>query len=320
MLIGILGFGLSFALAVVLYPKFIAYLQANDISQKPSEYALDEYKNKKPTVTFGGLLFVLIPVLVVLVLSLLMPSAMTFLVLIIFLAYGMIGLVDDYLIIKKANNDGLKASHKMLLQVVLAIIFYFGYLQLGGNTKLQIPFVESGFDIAFLYPILVVFMMSGASNAVNLTDGMDGLASGTVLISLIPFVYFAYLAGNNSLLLLILSLMGALLGFLVFNRKPAQIFMGDVGSLPLGALLAMIAIVLNKEILLAIIGGVFVFETVTVVIQQLSVKLRGKRVFRYTPIHYSFTLNGWKEKDVVMFFYALGLTFMLIGLGLSALS
>lgn len=318
MLIGFLGLGLSFVLSFVLYPNFIQYLQNNNISQKPSEYALDEYKNKKPTVTFGGVLFVIVPLVITLLLSIFHPSPMVFLIMMVFLLYGLIGLVDDYLIIKMDNNDGLKASHKFLLQVALAIAFYYFYIKLGGNTKITIPFVNQAINIFYLYPILAVFMLSGASNAVNLTDGMDGLAAGTVIIALIPFAYFA--RNDHSLFLLILSLIGALFGFLVFNRKPAKIFMGDVGSLPLGALLAMVAIVLDKEFLLAIVGGVFVFETLTVVIQRVSVKLRGKRVFKYTPIHYSFTLSGWKEKDVVMFFYALGLTFALIGLGLSALS
>lgn len=320
MLIGFIGLALSFVIATLLYPSFIEYLQDNDISQKPSEYALDEYKNKKPTVTFGGVLFVLIPVLVSLVLLLLKPSPTTFLILVIFLAYGMIGLIDDYLIIKMGNNDGLSASRKFLLQIVLGVIFYLAYIKLGGNTLINFPFIEKAVDISYLYPVLVVVMLSGASNAVNLTDGMDGLASGTVIIALLPFAYFAYQANDKSLFLLILSLIGALLGFLIFNKKPAKIFMGDVGSLPLGAFLAMISIVLNKEILLAIIGGVFVFETVTVVIQRVSYKFRGKRVFKYTPIHYSFTLSGWKEKDVVLLFYGLGITFMIIGLGLSALS
>ena len=318
MLIGFLGLGIAFAIAFVTYPKFIQYLQDNDISQKPSEFALDEYKNKKPTVTFGGVLFVLIPLVVTLLLLKFQPNPMTFIVMLVFLAYGFIGLVDDYLIIKKSNNDGLKSSHKFLLQIVLAVLFYFMYIRFGGDSTIVIPFVNQAIDVSYFYPVLVIFMLSGASNAVNLTDGMDGLASGTVVIALIPFAYFA--RHDQSLFLLILTLIGALLGFLVYNRKPAQIFMGDVGSLPLGALLSMIAILLNKEILLAVIGGVFVFETLTVVIQQVSVKFRKKRVFKYTPIHYSFTLSGWKEKDVVMFFYALGLTFALIGLGLSALT
>ena len=320
MLIGFLGLGLSFVLGLMFYPTFIEYLQKNDVSQKTSEYALEEYKNKKPTVTFGGVLFVVIPIIVSLLLSLFKPSPTTLLIILVFLAYGLIGLVDDYLIIKKANNDGLSALHKFLMQVVLGVVFYFAYIQLGGNTLINFPFVEKPIEIGYFYPILVVFMLSGASNAVNLTDGMDGLASGTMIIALVPFAYFAFQGNDKSLFLLILSLIGALIAFLFFNRKPAKIFMGDVGSLPLGAFLAMVAIILNKEIILAIIGGVFVYETLTVVIQRISYKVRGKRVFKYTPIHYSYTISGWEEKDVVLFFYGLGLTFMIIGLGLSALS
>lgn len=320
MLKGLLGMGISFAIGLLLYPKFIEYLQKNNVSQKPSEYALEEYKNKKPTVTFGGILFVSIPVLVTLVILLFQPDMMTLIIMLVFILYGMIGLVDDYKIIKEGKNDGLKARDKFLFQLILALVFYFMYIKNGGDNYLSVPFVEGGLNLSWFYPIFVLFIMSGTSNAVNLTDGMDGLASGTVIIALLPFAYFAKTAQMIPLFILILSLIGALLSFLLFNRKPAKIFMGDVGSLPLGAFLAMIAIVLEKELLLAVIGGVFVFETLTVIIQKISWKTRGKRVFKYTPIHYSFTLSGWKEKDVVLFFYALGLTFMIIGLGLSAIS
>ncbi|CAM3662415.1 phospho-N-acetylmuramoyl-pentapeptide-transferase [Erysipelothrix urinaevulpis] len=320
MLIGLLGLGISFVLGLLLYPRFIDFLQKNNVSQKPSEYALDEYKNKKPTVTFGGVLFVVIPVLVSLVMLLFQPEPMTLLIMVIFVLYAMIGLIDDYKIIKEGKNDGLKASKKFLYQLVLAVVFYFFYQLNGGKNILAVPFMENGIDLKWAYPLLVFFIMTGTSNAVNLTDGMDGLATGTMLIALIPFAYFAKIAQMTALFVFVLSVMGALLSFLVFNKKPAKIFMGDVGSLPLGALLAMIAIVLNKELLLAVIGGVFVFETITVIMQKISWKTRGKRIFKYTPIHYSFTLSGWKEKDVVLFFYALGLTFMLIGFGLSAIS
>lgn len=320
MVLGILGFGVSFVVSLLLYPHFIEFLKTNDISQKPSEYALDEYKDKEQTVTFGGLLFVIIPILVTLVLLIFKPSALTLLVMVMFLLYGIIGLVDDYLIIKMKNNDGLKPSHKFLLQIGISILFYFLYIQLGGNTQLKIPFVPNPIELSWLYLPFVMIMLSGASNGVNLTDGMDGLATGTVMIALVPFMIFSYLTNKTALLIFILSLIGSLGAFLVYNRKPAKIFMGDVGSLPLGALLAMLAIVLNKELLLIIIGGVFVFETLTVIIQKISWKLRKKRVFKYTPIHYTFILNGWKEKDVVLFFYGLGLACMIIGLGMSAIA
>ena len=316
----LIGGAISFVLASILYPYFIKYLQENNFQQKPSEYALDEYKEKSQTVTFGGFVFLWVPILVtVLALNKNLDKA-TILILLVFFAYGMIGLIDDYKIVKEGKNDGLSAKTKFSLQLILAVIFYVLYLKFGGDNLLTIPFKQTPIDLSYLYFVLVLFILTGSSNAVNLTDGMDGLASGTVIIALMPFAYFAYQAEEMGLLFFILSLIAALFAFLRFNKSPAKIFMGDVGSLALGAALGVLAILLRKELLFVIIGGVFVFETLTVIIQQISWRTRKKRIFKYTPIHYSFTLNGWKEKDVVLLFYALGLTFALIGLGLSALS
>ena len=234
-------------------------------------------------------------------------------------SYALIGVIDDYKIIKDGKNDGLKAKHKFLLQLVLALIFFILFKLMGGSMVLDIPFTKISINSIYVYLPLVLFLLTGTSNAVNLTDGMDGLATGTVIISLIPFAWFAYKLERVEILLFIMTLMGSLFAFLYYNKKPAKIFMGDVGSLPLGAFLAGLSILMKLEFFLAIFGFVFVFETVTVIIQKISWKTRGKRIFRYTPIHYSFTLSGWKEQDVVNIFYIIGIISMIVGLALSAL-
>ncbi|CAM4282484.1 phospho-N-acetylmuramoyl-pentapeptide-transferase [Erysipelothrix inopinata] len=320
MVIGIVAMFVSFVVALVVYPKFIKALQKMDVKQQISEYALEEFKNKKKTPTFGGVIFVLVPILVAIIFNGFKMNAELFLLLFIYFAYALIGFVDDYKIVKEGKNDGISPRAKFLSQLVLAVVFYVIYQAIGGDNTIVIPFVDKPWDIGLLYLPFVMLVLSGTSNAVNLTDGMDGLAGGTALIAFVPFAYFAFADGNYGMFMFILTIIGSLIAYLVYNRKPAQIIMGDVGSLSLGAVLGSIAILLHKEILLVVVGGVFVFETLCVIIQRTSWKLRHKRVFRYTPIHYSFTLSGWKEKDVVNFFYILGLIFMVIGFALNALS
>lgn len=304
----------SFFLCVLLYPRFIQYLKGRKMQQTPSEYALDEYKNKAATVTFGGVLFVFVPSFIALVLNGFNLNRELYLVAFSYLVYAIIGLVDDYKIVKEGKNDGLTAKQKLFLQFFCALIFYLIYHFSGGNNIIAIPGFNFNLDLGPFYFIFILLFFAGFSNAVNLTDGMDGLAGGTSIIALLPLVFFAYQADYQGLVLLLLAVLGALFAFLIYNRKPAQIFMGDVGSLALGALFASSAVILNLEIVMLIIGGVFVFETLCVIIQQISWRTRHKRVFRYTPIHYSFTLSGWSERKTVLFFYGLGLIFMALGL------
>ena len=183
-----------------------------------------------------------------------------------------------------------------------------------GNVGLSIPFTQIFIRIGWLYALVIIFMLSGVSNAVNLTDGMDGLAGGTVFLALIPYAFYAHLAEQSDLVILILALLGSLAAYLFYNVKPARVIMGDVGSLSLGAFLAAIAIVTSRELTLIIVGLIFVLETLSVIIQIGSVKLRGKRVFPYTPIHYSFTIWGMDEKHVVYMFWAVGFILMIFGI------
>ena len=196
------------------------------------------------------------------------------------------------------------------LKMIVILLSFAGYVSL----DITIPIIKVVLPLSWLYSILVFFMFTGASNAVNLTDGMDGLAAGCSFISYIAFLIIALCMKEYQVAIFISSLLGALLGYLHYNVSPAKIFMGDTGSLALGAGFAAIAMVLKQELLLIIIGGVFVWETLCVIIQISSVKIRKKRVFKYTPIHYSFVLDGISEKRVVRSFWLLSLICAVIGL------
>ena len=305
---------LSFLLTVLIYPPFIHQMDRLNTHQNVSDYSLEQFKTKKKTPTMGGILFVLIPLLLALIIQ---PQSFLDLRMIVvyltYLGYGLIGFWDDYKIVVEKNNAGLKPSHKFLAQLILAILVYFIYRSFA-SSLVTIPLLVQPLDLGWLYAGLIFFMFTGASNGVNITDGMDGLAGGTVLIALFGFFALTYQVAFTPLIYFILLVMGSLAAYLIYNYHPAQIIMGDTGSLALGALLAVIAMVLKQEVLLIVFGGIFVFETLCVMIQIGSVKLFKRRVFRYTPIHYSFTLSGWKETRVVAFFWLLGLLCMMIGL------
>jgi len=308
--------GLSFGLSLFLYPLFINYLNKRQHQQIVSEFSLESFKAKAKTPSLGGVLFVLIPVfsLVVLYPKSLLDTRIV-LVLLVYCAYGLIGFIDDYKIILERNNKGLSARVKFMMQLILAIIFYFIFRQ-ELSSSIDLPFTDLNIDLGVLYALFVLFIFTGSSNAVNLTDGMDGLAGGTSLIALVPFAVFAYLQNEAYVFAFICALMASLIAYLWFNKHPAKIIMGDTGALALGAVLAAIALVLKQEFSFVFIMAVFIYETLCVMIQIGSVKLFKKRVFKYTPIHYSYTLSGWKETNVVYFFWFLGFVSMIIGLWL----
>jgi len=309
---------ISFVVTVLIYPKFIKQMDRLNTHQSVSEYSLEQFKSKKKTPTMGGILFVLVPLILALALQ---PKSFMDLkmgvVYLTYLGYGLIGFWDDYKIVVEKNNAGLKPSHKFLAQLILAIIVYVVYRSFANNSVV-IPFLSNPINLRWLYVILVFIMFTGASNGVNITDGMDGLAGGTVLIALFGFFALTYSMNLYWLSNFILMVLGSLAAYLVYNIHPAKIIMGDTGSLALGALLAVIAMVIKQEFLLIIFGAVFVIETLCVMIQIGSVKLFKRRVFKYTPIHYAFTLSGWKETRVVTMFWIVGILFALLGLLLGA--
>lgn len=312
-LAGLGAFIVSVVCVLLLMPMYIKFLKKISFNQAVSEYSLEAYQQKAKTPTMGGVLFVIVPVIVTFIFE---PVAIFQLdiaiILLAFVGYGAIGFLDDYIIVIKQDNQGLLARDKFFLQVVLAVIFFFIY-QSHTMLTIRIPLVNALVPLGGLYCVLVFFMFVGTSNAVNLTDGMDGLAAGCTAIAFIPFLLFAMQSRNIGIVVFICSLLGALVGYLRFNIYPAQIFMGDAGSLALGGALAAVAMVLKQEVALLLVGGVFVWETLCVIIQISSVKLRGKRVFRYTPIHYSFVLSGMRETQVVKSFWILATGCAIVG-------
>jgi phospho-N-acetylmuramoyl-pentapeptide-transferase len=199
-------------------------------------------------------------------------------------------------------------------QIIVSVVFYLIYKQSGFTTEIKIPFWNNSIDLGWFFVFFITFWLVGFSNAVNLTDGLDGLLSGTAAIA---FGAFAVLAWNQSqfeVAIFSVAVVGAVLGFLVFNAHPAKVFMGDTGSLALGGAIATIAILTKLEILLIIIGGVFVIETLSVILQVISFKTTGKRIFRMSPLHHHYELSGWSEWKVVTTFWAVGLLFAILGI------
>jgi phospho-N-acetylmuramoyl-pentapeptide-transferase len=243
--------------------------------------------------------------------------------------FGAVGFADDYLKVSRRHNRGLSARVKMFLLFLLAC-GVGGYLfATGFDPSLSLPFFKPLYDLGPFYVVFVVVVLTGSTNAVNLTDGLDGLAIGTALVAAATYAIFAYIAGNSiaarylqvayvpgagELAVICSAMVGASLGFLWFNAHPAEVFMGDVGSLAIGGLIGTVAVICKQELLLVIVGGVFVAEALSVILQVASFKLRGKRIFRMAPIHHHFELLGWAESKVIVRFWILSILCALLGL------
>lgn len=307
---------ITLALMLVCMPSLIDFLHKIKFGQTEREEGLESHKKKNGTPTMGGIAFILIPTLVYVLFSFFSPYKLdmnTIILLLAFVGYGIVGFIDDYIIVVKKDNEGLKPSHKFLLQSILAVVFFFLY-RANSSTTLWIPIFDITIDLSWLYFILVYFMFTAETNAVNLTDGLDGLCAGQMIIALIPFVVFSWLEGIYNVMALILLVIFALIGYLKFNMHPAKIFMGDTGSLALGGFLAAVAMVLKQEILLIIIGFVFVAEVSSVVIQVTYYKKTHKRIFKMSPLHHHYEMCGWSEQKVVSRFWIAGIIFACIGL------
>ena len=309
----LLAFAISLVVTILVMPSLIRYLHKIKFGQVEREEGLDSHKKKGGTPTMGGMVFVIVPILVCLFVY---PKVFTdfrmFIVILAYVGYSLIGFIDDFIIVVKKNNEGLKPAVKFFLQSVLAIVFYLMY-QSVAETTLWIPILDMNIELGWLYFFFVFIMFTAESNAVNLTDGLDGLCAGCVVIALAPYIIFSVLEGNVPLSVFLAAVVGALLGYLKYNVHPAKIFMGDTGSLALGGLLAAVAMVLKQELLLVLIGGVFVMETLSVVIQVTSFKLTRKRVFKMAPIHHHFEMCGMSETKVVMMFYCITFVLSVVG-------
>ena len=227
------------------------------------------------------------------------------------MAYAFLGFLDDYLSIKRNNNVGLTEIQKLFGQLLIAIVFFFLFMKSGSEPLIWIHWLGIKVDIGIFYGLFILFMLVGASNAVNLTDGLDGLAGGLSAIAFLVYGILSWstgwLQGYEDIALFCFVLAGSVIGFLFYNTYPAKVFMGDTGSLALGATLAAVAILTRREISLIIVGGVFVIETLSVIIQILSIKLNGRKIFLMTPLHHHFEKLGWEETDIVKLFWVVGL-------------
>lgn len=312
----ILAMMIGFIISVILGLVLIPFLKKINANQKTSRFVI-KHKAKNGTTTMGGLIFILSTLITIVALFItdkIKISSNLLIILFVFLGYALIGFVDDYGKIKyKSNEKGLTRIQKFIAQTVLAVIFFYIYIRNGSNPVIEIHAFNLKVDLGFMYGFFILFMLVGSSNAVNLTDGLDGLAAGLSSIAFLVYGMIAWnsgwLAGYDDVAVFAFVLVGSILGFLVYNAHPAKIFMGDTGSLALGGTLATLAILTHREVSLIIIGGVFVLETLSVIIQILSVKLRGKKVFPMTPIHHSFEKWGWSETDIVRLFYVIGFIF-----------
>jgi phospho-N-acetylmuramoyl-pentapeptide-transferase len=302
------------------------------IGQTVRDDGPESHLSKSGTPTMGGIL-----ILASIVVSVLLWGDLTnvyvWVVLFVVVSFGLIGFVDDYRKVVRKDANGLIARWKYFWQTVLGLttaIFLYQYAQSPDETALIIPFVKDVLpQLGIFYVLMTYFVIVGTSNAVNLTDGLDGLAIVPTIMVASAFAIFAYVTGNinfssylniphiamtSELVVVCTAIVGAGLGFLWFNTYPAQVFMGDVGSLSLGAGLGVIAVLVRQELVLFIMGGVFVMETVSVILQVGSYKLRGQRIFRMAPIHHHYELKGWPEPRVIVRFWIISLVLVLIGL------
>ncbi|MBV1906735.1 MAG: phospho-N-acetylmuramoyl-pentapeptide-transferase [Pseudomonadales bacterium] len=319
-------------MSLLLGPKMIRKLSFHQIGQNVRSDGPESHFSKAGTPTMGGALIVLAIAIATLLWGD-MESRYVWVVLVVTLAFGFVGWVDDYLKLTKANSKGLAGRWKYVFQSVIALLaMHFLYYTATSplETALIVPFFKDvSIPLGYYYVVLGYFVIVGSSNGVNLTDGLDGLAIlPTVMVAaalgLIAYLsghaeFSSYLqipniAGAGELAIFCGAIIGAGLGFLWFNTYPAQVFMGDVGSLSLGAALGIVAIIVRHEIVLFIMGGVFVLETVSVILQVVSFKLTGKRIFRMAPIHHHFELKGWPEPRVIVRFWIIALVMVLIGL------
>jgi phospho-N-acetylmuramoyl-pentapeptide-transferase len=319
-------------IAVIIGPKMIRWLQRMQIGQTIRDDGPESHLAKSGTPTMGGLL-----ILAAIVSSVLLWADLTnryvWVTLFVLVSFGVIGFVDDYRKVIRKDAKGLIARWKYFWQSVIAIgvaIYLYSSQQNPAETALLVPFFKDVMPQMGLFFIVVTyFALVGTSNAVNLTDGLDGLAIVPVILVAGAFAIFAYVTGNinfsaylhipylpltSELVIVCTAIVGAGLGFLWFNTYPAQVFMGDVGSLALGGTIGVLAVLVRQEIVLIIMGGIFVVETLSVILQVGSFKLRGKRIFRMAPIHHHYELKGWPEPRVIVRFWIISLMLVLVGL------
>ena len=306
----------AFFLTVLMLPRLIKYLHVLKFGQAIREEGPQSHMHKKGTPTMGGISFIVSIVISLIIAMILDSGNIQYYILFIYttISFSIIGYIDDMLIVVKQKNDGLAPRKKLMLQILFSVIFYilvtFIYKDI---NYIHIPGLDYNLNISYLYLIFLVFWQTGFSNAVNLTDGLDGLATSVTIITTSTFALLAYKENNFPVLVFCLTIVGALLGFLLFNKNPAKIFMGDTGSLALGGILAAISVILHKEIAFLFIGLVYILETLSVIIQVAYFKKTGKRIFKMSPLHHHFELSGYGEVKTVYIFVIIAVISSAIG-------
>ena len=305
-----LGFILSIVAGLILIPLLKKVKAGQNVSTTIGERHL----KKNGTPTLGGLIFIIPTIVTLLLLKIKGSIDISYnllIIMIVFIAYAALGLADDWIKIKFHNNKGLTILFKLACQMAIALVFFYIYITNGGSPVVEVSAIGLRLDLGWVYGIFILFLLVGSSNAVNITDGLDGLAGG---LSAIAFLALGLLAWNASWMqgsqevgIFCFVLVGTLLGFLVFNTHPAKVFMGDTGSLALGGALAATAILTKHELLLAVIGGVFVVETLSSLIQMIAIIKFNKKILKMAPLHHHFEQCGWEERDIVKLFYVVGL-------------
>ena len=312
-----LGFVLSLVAAVILIPL----LKKLHVGQSVSKLINERHLKKDGTPTIGGLIFIIPTILIMLILYLrgsIEFNSNLIILIFVFLSYGALGFIDDFLKVKYHNNNGLSIGVKFLLQTVIAVIFYIIYRNNGGDSNLVISSLGINVSLGWAFGLFILLVLVGTTNAVNISDGLDGLAGGLSVVAIMAYGVIAWgskwISGYQEIAIFAFVLCGAILGFLVFNTHPAKVFMGDTGSLALGGALATIAILTKHELSLLLIGGVFVVETLSSAIQIIAIRKFHKKVFLKAPLHHHFEELGWEETDIVKLVWVVGLFLAMIGI------
>lgn len=308
--------GVAFLLTVLMLPRLIKYLHVLKFGQAIREEGPQSHMHKKGTPTMGGISFIIAIVISLIVAMFLDSPNIQYYILFIYttISFSIIGYIDDMLIVVKKKNDGLAPRKKLMLQIIFSVIFYILVTFIYKDVNyVHIPVFDYNLNISYFYIIFLVFWQTGFSNAVNLTDGLDGLATSVTIITTSTFALLSYKENNFPVLVFCLTIVGALVGFLLFNRNPAKIFMGDTGSLALGGILAAISVILHKEVAFLFIGLVYILETLSVIIQVAYFKKTGKRIFKMSPLHHHFELSGYGEVKTVYIFVIIAVISSAIG-------
>ena len=313
----ILSVMIGFIAAVVIGLILIPILKRINFGQRISEYVGESHRKKEGTPTMGGIIFIVPTILAILFLVLDGRLNMTYnllIIMVVFVLYAFIGFLDDFLSLKKGKNEGLTVVQKFIGQIIVAVIFFAIYMKYNGNTNFIVSTLGIDLNLGWLYGVFILLLLVGFSNAVNLTDGLDGLAGGLSAIAFVAFALISLFIGKEDVGIFCFVLTGALAGFLMFNAYPARVFMGDTGSLALGAVLATVAILTRREITLFVIGFIFFAEALSVMIQVFWYKRTKKRIFLMTPIHHHFEKKGYEEPDIVKGFWLVGIICAVLGI------